>query len=154
MYAARKCQEFVQKGGPSYYDKLIFEARQKFTANGQVEVIKLLAEKLPEKDLTTPDEKGVYYYLLGACYHKTNEVDKAFKCLVASYKEKVKIETWVQPFSLIEMAELEFEQKNPEQAKKAMETIENFKNYNFQGEISQRTKRLTDKLNGVEYNVV
>jgi len=153
-YASRKCQEFTQKGALSNFDKIIYEARQRLTANGQVEVIKMLTEKLSEKNLTTPDEKAVYNFTLGACYHKTKEVDTAFKFLVAAYKEKVKNELWVQPFSLMEMAELEFEQKKPEQAKKAMETIENYKNYNFQGEISQRVKRLTDKLNGVEYKVV
>jgi len=154
LYAARKSQEYVQKGGPTTFDKVIFEARQRMSVNLPEEVIKLLGEKLPEKDITNPEEKAVYEFVLGACYHKLHDSEKAFKYLVAAYKEKAKVETWVQPHSLVEMAELEYEGKNIDQAHKALDAAQEFKNYNFQAEVSQRTKRLTDILNGVEYNKV
>jgi len=154
FYAVRKSKEYLQKGILSKFDKMIYECRQRMTANGHSKILMLLKDSFSETDLTTPDERAVYQYLLGASYHKTKESEKAFKHLVAAYKEKAPVETWTQPFSLVDCAELEISLKNSDQAKKALETAKSFKDYNFQSELSQRMSRLSDRLNGVEYKIV
>jgi len=153
LYASRKSREYLAKGGTTTFDKVIYEARNRMTVNAHAQVITLLLEKLSKTDLTNPDETAVYNLLLGTCYRKTNDSENAFKFLIAAYKEKTKNEPWVQPFSLVECAELEILQNNLEQGKKAIETAKNFKDYNFQSELSQRMARLMDIINGVQYKI-
>jgi len=151
-YAARKSKEFHKKG-VSNFDKIIFAAKEKTRVSGWMDALQSL-EKIVKSELQNSEEKGVFYWLYGACLKKTNNLDLAEQYLTMGVNEKVKIETYVTPFCLVELAELEGS-RNKDQARKLVATAKsNFKEYDFQTELTQRMARLSDTLNGVDYKMV
>jgi len=133
--------------------KITYEAKERTRVSGDEQAIKLL-EKLSEDDMKTSDERGVYYVLLGTCYRKTNNFEKAENLLQMALREKLKHETFIHPMCFVELAEIEIAQKNHESAKKYISFIKNYKDYDFQTELSQRVARLVDQMNGVDFKMV
>jgi len=79
------------------------------------------------------------------------EYDKAIEALTSANSDVVKIEVYIRPFSLVELAEVYLALEDPTKSLECIQKTRTFKGYDFEKVLYRRILVLKDKIQGHKY---
>eukprot|EP01128_Nolandella_sp_AFSM9_P011211 TRINITY_DN792_c0_g1_i2.p1 TRINITY_DN792_c0_g1~~TRINITY_DN792_c0_g1_i2.p1 ORF type:complete len:593 (+),score=152.94 TRINITY_DN792_c0_g1_i2:419-2197(+) len=147
-YAARKSAQFM-KHGVHPFDLAFHAADLVRWARDYTEALEIIEKFSGDVDKFPNDRKAQYHFLRGRLLRQLKREKDAQTSFKICIQCKPKVESWILPHTLLELAEIHIVWEEPDIARKLLNTCKGkYKEYDYETVVQRNTMRLLESLDG------